>query len=201
MRAWRFIFLLLGGHMLPDMSGSLIHTFMLQKVDDMTIGVLKRPPSFPTQHASVMRKAQTIIRRCMVSIGAAFEYKSRNNDNQMCYLRIIRHDISKEGIHIPVEFELIQPQTLLEAQHTHVSTDENHSNIHQHVTEITQIISDEPSMFYPDVEEDNENNDDAHENYDVSNKSDDNDNPNNEENNISTLVNPLSSTTVNQMIE
>ncbi|KAI5678144.1 hypothetical protein M9H77_09094 [Catharanthus roseus] len=42
--------------------------FMLQKVDDMIIGVLEGPPSSPTQYTSVMRKVQNIIRQCMVSI-------------------------------------------------------------------------------------------------------------------------------------
>ncbi|KAI5677725.1 hypothetical protein M9H77_08675 [Catharanthus roseus] len=45
-------------------------TSMLQEIDDMTTRVLEGPPSSPTQYASVMRKVQTIICRCMVSIGA-----------------------------------------------------------------------------------------------------------------------------------
>ncbi|KAI5648516.1 hypothetical protein M9H77_34521 [Catharanthus roseus] len=45
-------------------------TFMLQKVDDMAIWVIKGPPSSPTQITSFAKKVKTIIRRCMVSIGA-----------------------------------------------------------------------------------------------------------------------------------
>ncbi|KAI5652797.1 hypothetical protein M9H77_29984 [Catharanthus roseus] len=44
---------------------------MLQEVDDMTTGVLERPSSSPTQYASVLRKVQTIIRWCIVYIGAS----------------------------------------------------------------------------------------------------------------------------------
>ncbi|KAI5677024.1 hypothetical protein M9H77_07974 [Catharanthus roseus] len=42
---------------------------MLQEVDDMTTRVLEGPPPSLTQHASVMRRVQTIICRCMISIG------------------------------------------------------------------------------------------------------------------------------------
>ncbi|KAI5658834.1 hypothetical protein M9H77_27627 [Catharanthus roseus] len=74
-----------------------------------------------------------------------------NNDDKMCYLWTIRPDISKEGIHVLVEFESIQSQTFSEVQHTHVSTDEDHPNVRQHVMAITYIVFDE---LYPDVEED-----------------------------------------------
>ncbi|KAI5682339.1 hypothetical protein M9H77_03567 [Catharanthus roseus] len=53
-------------------------------------------------------------------------------------------------------------------------------------------------MLYLDVEEDDEDNDDADQDYDVSSASIDDNNPNDEEYDISTLVNPLSPTTVNQ---
>ncbi|KAI5663278.1 hypothetical protein M9H77_22601 [Catharanthus roseus] len=39
-------------HMLPDMSDNLIHTSLLQEVDDMTIGLLEEPPSSPTQYTN-----------------------------------------------------------------------------------------------------------------------------------------------------
>ncbi|KAI5683856.1 hypothetical protein M9H77_05084 [Catharanthus roseus] len=117
-----------------------------------------------------------------------------NNDDKMRYLWTIRPNISKERIHVVVEFEPIQAQAFSEVHHTYVSTDEDHSNIRQHVMIITQMVSNEPSMLYPNVEED----DDADEDYDVLSESDDDDNPNNEEDDISTPVNPLSSTTVNQ---
>ncbi|KAI5681251.1 hypothetical protein M9H77_02478 [Catharanthus roseus] len=88
--------------------------------------------------------------------------------------------------------------TFSQVQHTHVSTDEDHLNIRQYVTAITEMVSDKPSMLYPDVEEDDEDDDNADEDYDVSNKSDDEHKPNDEEHDINTSVNPLSSTTMNQ---
>ncbi|KAI5675966.1 hypothetical protein M9H77_06916 [Catharanthus roseus] len=39
------------------------------KVDDITTGVLEGPLSSPTRYTSVIRKVQTIICRCIVSIG------------------------------------------------------------------------------------------------------------------------------------
>ncbi|KAI5667907.1 hypothetical protein M9H77_17760 [Catharanthus roseus] len=48
-------------------------TSRLHEVDEMTIGVLEGPPSSSTQYTSVMRKVQTIIRRCMVSIGGMLD--------------------------------------------------------------------------------------------------------------------------------
>ncbi|KAI5663464.1 hypothetical protein M9H77_22787 [Catharanthus roseus] len=110
----------------------------------------------------------------------------------------IRPNISKERIHVLVEFEPIQSQTFSDIQHTHVSTDEDHSNIRQYVMTITLMISDEPSMLYPDVEEDDEDDDNANEDYTLSSASDDDNDDNDEEDYIITPINPLSSTTVNQ---
>ncbi|KAI5671896.1 hypothetical protein M9H77_12260 [Catharanthus roseus] len=59
------------------------------------------------------------------------------------------------------------------------------------------MVSDEPSMLYSDVEEDDEDDDDVDEDYDVSSESDDDNNPNDREDDISAYVNPLSSTIKN----
>ncbi|KAI5658574.1 hypothetical protein M9H77_27367 [Catharanthus roseus] len=48
-----------------------------------------------------------------------FTLYSMNNNDEMCYLWTIRPDISKEGIHVLVEFESLQSQTFLEVQHAH----------------------------------------------------------------------------------
>ncbi|KAI5681541.1 hypothetical protein M9H77_02769 [Catharanthus roseus] len=96
----------------------------------------------------------------------------------------IRPDISNEGIHVLVKFELIQSQTFSEIQHTHVSTDKDYSNIRQHVTAITQMVSDEPSILYLVIKEDDEDNDNSDEGYGVSSASDDDNNPNDEEDDI-----------------
>ncbi|KAI5676137.1 hypothetical protein M9H77_07087 [Catharanthus roseus] len=42
---------------------------MLQEVDDMASVVIQEPPTDPSQMAVFAKKVQTIIRRCMVSIG------------------------------------------------------------------------------------------------------------------------------------
>ncbi|KAI5676867.1 hypothetical protein M9H77_07817 [Catharanthus roseus] len=47
----------------------LMMTSMLQEVDDMASVGVREPPSSPSQIAAVMKKVQTIIWRCMVSIG------------------------------------------------------------------------------------------------------------------------------------
>ncbi|KAI5666420.1 hypothetical protein M9H77_16273 [Catharanthus roseus] len=83
-----------------------------------------------------------------------------NNGRMICYLWIIRPDISKEGIHILVEFKPIQSQIFSNVQHTHVSTNKDNSNIRQHVKVITQMVSDEPSTLYPDAEEDDDTDED-----------------------------------------
>ncbi|KAI5666910.1 hypothetical protein M9H77_16763 [Catharanthus roseus] len=72
-----------------------------------------------------------------------------NNDDEMSYLWIIRPDISKEGIHVLVEFKPIQSQTFLDVQNTHVSAHEDHSNVRQHVTVITKMVRNEPSINAP----------------------------------------------------
>ncbi|KAI5671934.1 hypothetical protein M9H77_12298 [Catharanthus roseus] len=46
-----------------------IMTSMLHEVDDMASVVIQEPPSSPSQMAVFAKKVQTIIRRCMVSIG------------------------------------------------------------------------------------------------------------------------------------
>ncbi|KAI5677197.1 hypothetical protein M9H77_08147 [Catharanthus roseus] len=72
-----------------------------------------------------------------------------------------------------------------------------YSNIRQHVMTITYMGSNEPSMLYPDIEEDDEDDDDADQDYDVSSASDNNNGDNDEKDDNSTVVNRLSSTTVN----
>ncbi|KAI5671207.1 hypothetical protein M9H77_11571 [Catharanthus roseus] len=42
---------------------------MLREVDDMASVLIREPPSSPSQIVAIMKKVQTIIRRCMVSIG------------------------------------------------------------------------------------------------------------------------------------
>ncbi|KAI5680601.1 hypothetical protein M9H77_01828 [Catharanthus roseus] len=106
--------------------------------------------------------------------------------------KTIRYNIAKEGIHVLVEFELIQSQTYFELHNTSIS------NISEHVTAITQMVSDKPSMLYPSVDEDDDDNDYSDKDYTVSSESYDDNNPDDEKDGISTLVNPVISTTMNQ---
>ncbi|KAI5659144.1 hypothetical protein M9H77_27937 [Catharanthus roseus] len=87
------------------------------------------------------------------------------NGNETHYLWTIRPNIAKEGIHILVEFIPIQPQTIS------ISHDTNTINIPEHVTIITQMVSNEPSMLYPTVDEDDDENDHSNGDYAVSGSS------------------------------
>ncbi|KAI5649729.1 hypothetical protein M9H77_35734 [Catharanthus roseus] len=60
-----------------------------------------------------------------------FNLYSMNNDEEMHYLRTIPPHLAKEGIHILVEFEHIQ----------------NITTLPEHIIVVTQMVSDEPSMF------------------------------------------------------
>ncbi|KAI5662921.1 hypothetical protein M9H77_22244 [Catharanthus roseus] len=60
------------------------------------------------------------------------------------------------------------------------------------------MVSDEPSMLYPDVEEDDKDDEDLDANYEVSSASDNDNGDNDEDDDISTSLDPLSSAAVNQ---
>ncbi|KAI5664585.1 hypothetical protein M9H77_23908 [Catharanthus roseus] len=107
-------------------------------------------------------------------------------------------NISREDILILVEFELVQSQAILDVQHTHVLVHMDHSNVRQRDTAITQMVSDEPSMLYPDIQEDDEDDDDNYADYNISSASDDDNGDNDNEDDIGTPLNPLSSTVMNQ---
>ncbi|KAI5664643.1 hypothetical protein M9H77_23966 [Catharanthus roseus] len=75
---------------------------------------------------------------------------SMNNDEEMRYLRTIPADLSKEGIHILVEFEPIEQKNI---PSTH---DRNTTTLLEHITAVTQMVSDEPSMLYSTVNNDDD---------------------------------------------
>ncbi|KAI5677809.1 hypothetical protein M9H77_08759 [Catharanthus roseus] len=75
---------------------------------------------------------------------------SMNNDEEMRYLWTISADLSKEGIHILVEFESIEQQNI---PSTH---DRKTTTLPEHITAVTQIVSDEPSMLYSIVNNDDD---------------------------------------------
>ncbi|KAI5664651.1 hypothetical protein M9H77_23974 [Catharanthus roseus] len=68
----------------------------------------------------------------------------------MRYLWTIPPHHAKEGIHILVEFEQIQQHSIP------ITHDRNTTNMTEHITTITQMVSDEPSMLYTTVNNDND---------------------------------------------
>ncbi|KAI5668964.1 hypothetical protein M9H77_18817 [Catharanthus roseus] len=56
------------------------------EVDDMALVVIREPPSSPSQMAMVMKKVQTIIRRCMVSIRGTLGCTPSQHDIQQTFL-------------------------------------------------------------------------------------------------------------------
>ncbi|KAI5658062.1 hypothetical protein M9H77_26855 [Catharanthus roseus] len=75
---------------------------------------------------------------------------SMNNDEAMRYLWTIPPHHAKEEIHILVEFEQIQQHSIP------ITHDRNTTNMTEHITAVTHMVSDEPSMLYTTVN----NNDD-----------------------------------------
>ncbi|KAI5659640.1 hypothetical protein M9H77_28433 [Catharanthus roseus] len=115
-----------------------------------------------------------------------------NNDNEMRYLWTIAPNLAKEGIYILVEFIQIQRQIVS------ITHDRNTTNMMEHVTTITQMVSDEPSMLYPIVSDDDDEIDHYDEDYIISSQSESDDNNNAEEEELQTPVNPVSENTLTQ---
>ncbi|KAI5668972.1 hypothetical protein M9H77_18825 [Catharanthus roseus] len=99
-----------------------------------------------------------------------FTLYSINNDNKMCYLWTI----------VLIEFIPIQPHTIS------ITHDTNTINMMEHVTTMTQMISDQPSMLYPTVDEDDDENDHSDEDYVVSTASESDNNNDAEEEELQT---------------
>ncbi|KAI5654242.1 hypothetical protein M9H77_31429 [Catharanthus roseus] len=68
----------------------------------------------------------------------------------MRYLWTIPIDISKDGIHILVEFEPIEQQNIP------ITHDMNTTSLPEHITAVTQVVFDEPSMLYSAVNNDDD---------------------------------------------
>ncbi|KAI5650463.1 hypothetical protein M9H77_36468 [Catharanthus roseus] len=99
-----------------------------------------------------------------------FTLYSMNNDNEMHYLRTIEPNLAKEEIQVLVEYIPIQPQTVS------ITHEINTINMTEHVTTITQMVSDEPSTLYPTVDDDDDENDHSDEDYVISSESESDDN-------------------------
>ncbi|KAI5674350.1 hypothetical protein M9H77_14714 [Catharanthus roseus] len=114
-----------------------------------------------------------------------FNLYSMNNDEEIRYLWTIPADLSKEGIHILVEFEPIEQQNI---PSTH---DRNTTTLPKHITAVTQMVSDEPSMLYSTVNNDDDEVDgsDGDDAVSSQSKSDNDNDPEEEE--FQTPLNPV----------
>ncbi|KAI5675559.1 hypothetical protein M9H77_06509 [Catharanthus roseus] len=167
MRSRGFIFLLFGGHMLPDISGNSIHgTFM-----GLTTG-MKSP--------CATSDLGLVAYSCITS-----SIRSTCRTRPLCSTWWISSESTLTIQHVVITRTFAYQPT----------------GVNRQMMIIKYMVSDEHSMLYLDIEENDEDDDDADEENDVSSKSDDDNNSNDEEDDISTSVNPLSSTTVNQWVE
>ncbi|KAI5681347.1 hypothetical protein M9H77_02574 [Catharanthus roseus] len=121
-----------------------------------------------------------------------FTLYNMNNDNEMCYLWTIVPNLAKEGIQVFIEFIPIHPQTIS------ITHDTNTINMTEYVIAITQIVFYEPSILYPTVDEDDDENDPLNEDYTVSSESESDDNNDAKEEQLQTLVNSAIENTVTQ---
>ncbi|KAI5683034.1 hypothetical protein M9H77_04262 [Catharanthus roseus] len=71
----------------------------MMEVDDMGSVVIQEPPSSPSQMAVFAKKVQTIIRRCMVSIGGTLECTPSQHDNQHTFL--VQLSCRRRREHVP----------------------------------------------------------------------------------------------------
>ncbi|KAI5653565.1 hypothetical protein M9H77_30752 [Catharanthus roseus] len=117
---------------------------------------------------------------------------SKNNDNKIRYLWTIVPNLVKERIHVLVEFIPIQRQIVL------ITHDTNTTNMTEHVTAITHMVPDEPSILYPTIYDDDDADDYSNEDYAVSSKSESNDNNDTEEEELRTHINPVTKNIVTQ---
>ncbi|KAI5675424.1 hypothetical protein M9H77_06374 [Catharanthus roseus] len=123
-----------------------------------------------------------------------FNLYSMNNDEKMHYLWTILPHLAKEGIHILVEFEHIQQQNIP------ITHGRNTTTLSEHITVVTQMVSDEPSILYSTVNNDNDEVDGSNGDDAVSSQFESDDDNDPEEGKFQTplnLVNPVNPVTEN----
>ncbi|KAI5658811.1 hypothetical protein M9H77_27604 [Catharanthus roseus] len=113
-----------------------------------------------------------------------FNLYSMNNDEEMRYLWTIQHHLAKEGIHILVKFEPIQQQNIPS------TNDRNTTTLPEHITAVTRIVSDELSMLYSTVNNDDDEVDGSDGDDVISNQSESDDDNDPEEGEFQTPLNP-----------
>ncbi|KAI5673937.1 hypothetical protein M9H77_14301 [Catharanthus roseus] len=114
-----------------------------------------------------------------------FHLYSMNNVKEIRYLWTIPPHHAKERIHILVEFEQIQQHSIP------ITQDINTTNMTEHITAVTQMVSDEPSMLYTTADDDDDEVDQSDENDVVSSPSESDDDNDPEEGELQTPVNPV----------
>ncbi|KAI5660231.1 hypothetical protein M9H77_29024 [Catharanthus roseus] len=120
-----------------------------------------------------------------------FNLYSMNNDEEIRYLWTILPHHVKEEIYILVELEQIQQYS------SPITQDLNTTNMTEHITTVTQMVFDEPSMLYPTVNDDNNEVDQSDGGDVVSSQSESHDDNGPEEGELQTLVNPVNPITKN----
>ncbi|KAI5675319.1 hypothetical protein M9H77_06269 [Catharanthus roseus] len=88
------------------------------------------------------------------------------------------------------------PSDQIQRQIVSITDDRNTINMMEHVTAITQMVSNELCMLYPTVNNDNDEIDHSDEDYVVSSQSKSDNNKDGEEEELQTLVNPVNENTV-----
>ncbi|KAI5682283.1 hypothetical protein M9H77_03511 [Catharanthus roseus] len=113
------------------------------------------------------------------------------NDNEgafilrkMRYLWTIPPHLAKVGIHILVKFEHIQQQNIP------IPHDTNTTTLPEHITAVTHMVSDEPSMLYSTVNNDDDEVDGSDRDDVVSSQSESDDDNDPEEGEFQTPQNP-----------
>ncbi|KAI5652641.1 hypothetical protein M9H77_29828 [Catharanthus roseus] len=145
-----------------------------------------------------VRMTMRVPTYCEAHLMFYFNLYSMNNDEEMRYLWTIPADISKEGIHILVEFEPIEQQNIP------ITHDMNTTSLPEDITAVTQMVSYEPSMLYSAANNDDDEIDRSDGDEVVSSQSEsDNDNESEEGEfqtpiNPANLVNPVTENTVQQ---
>ncbi|KAI5658759.1 hypothetical protein M9H77_27552 [Catharanthus roseus] len=115
-----------------------------------------------------------------------FNLYSMNNDEKMRYLWTIQPHLANEWIHILVEFEPIQQQNIPS------TNDRNTTTLPDYITAVTRMVSDELSMLYSTVNNDDDEVDgsDGDDAVSIQSESDDDNDP--EEGEFQTPLNPSS---------
>ncbi|KAI5653391.1 hypothetical protein M9H77_30578 [Catharanthus roseus] len=114
-----------------------------------------------------------------------FNLYSMNNNEEMRYLWTIPPHHAKEEIHILIEIEQIQQHSIP------ITYDKNTINMTKHITTVTHMVSDEPSMLYTTVNNDDNEVDESDGDDVISSQSESDDDNEPKEGELQTPLNPI----------